>query len=271
MPGIRESSMVRYVHYVTGSRFVLAAVLAGALGVGLSGVGKAGLGQGSVALGPGGGPGTATVGSIPYNGVEHFAEGAGVNRNGPGAPAQCIALGKCISPLPVLAVTASVDAQQIAENVIESRAAAFSANSASSGEALTTIQAYEHAVASAILAQLLYDSGVRDGFTVSEESARQESERQIAIWNSGPAADRPELPNGQSVESYFRSADVMRFWRYYGTINQEKHKLLGADFRGNDAAPVLGPWLQSQLPSHQIKVTGLPAFSFADNLGHVSP
>ncbi len=263
--------MVKRVHSAISSRFVLATALAGAFGLGLWGVGKA-VGPSSVALGPGGGPGTATIGSLAYSGgVEQLMWTRGVNPTGPGAPGQCVAFKICTSPPPVLGVTATVDAQPISADAIESRAAGFSQNSAARGQVLTAVQAYEHAVASAVLTQLLYDSGVRDGFSVSEKSARQESEQQIALWKASPAADRPALPNGQSPESYYRSADVIRFWQYYGTVNQEKRKLLGSGFKGTDAAPVLGPWLQGQLQYHQVQITGLPSFTLADNLGHVSP
>jgi hypothetical protein len=127
------------------------------------------------------------------------------------------------------------------------------------------VQTTERAAAAlATLNEVLYQEAKRNGLAVSESQARQQAQQQYEAYLQNPVPQ--VLPAGETAAQYFNDEMTIRAYQFGLTLNAERQAVLGNSQPSADHTPIYVQFLKGTLPSYNVSVNGLPAFSIPDAL-----
>jgi len=130
--------------------------------------------------------------------------------------------------------------------------------------------AYQQAAGWVVLQQLLYEQAQVDGNVASDADVSAAAQQQLNVYVNDPNPNKPQIAQGQTAAEVFTSPNVLAGRKIGMSISLEKRYLLqtalGSHYSAQQASQFILGWFTSQLASHTVQVSGLPAFDMSQVL-----
>jgi hypothetical protein len=184
----------------------------------------------------------------------------------------------CVNPPPAAPVASpvavTVDGTSIGPVAIATAAGSAMVSALTNGESIDWTTAYQRGVSTAVLRHLLWVAAQQDGTAVTDAVAQAYAQQQLDKYLSDSSPNRPTIAAGETAQEVFAGSSVVSADKVHLSINAERTAIatreFGSAFTPDQEDYALRAWFETIAPSHQVIVSGIPAFDLASTLpaGH---